>query len=52
MMAFNPGEIVGPYRIIAQKGQGGMASVFKVHYPALDGCWTWRMIYTIDTVNC
>ncbi len=51
-MAFNPGEIVGPYRIIAQKEQGGTAPVFKAHYPALDGCWTWGMKYAIDTANC
>ncbi|GJQ36866.1 MAG: hypothetical protein JETCAE01_28760 [Anaerolineaceae bacterium] len=51
-MAFNPGEIVGPYRIIAQRGQGGMVSVFKAHYPAFDGRWTWGMKYAIHTANC
>lgn len=35
-MAFKPGENVGPYQILEQLGQGGMASVFKAYHPALD----------------
>lgn len=35
-MAFSPGENVGPYRIVNQLGQGGMASVFKAYHAALD----------------
>ncbi len=35
-MSFSAGENVGPYRIIEQLGQGGMASVFKAYHPALD----------------
>jgi len=36
IMSFAAGENVGPYRIIEQLGQGGMASVFKAYHPALD----------------
>ncbi|MDX1378069.1 MAG: serine/threonine-protein kinase [Anaerolineales bacterium] len=36
MMSFNVGENIGPYRIIEQLGQGGMASVFKAYHAALD----------------
>ena len=35
-MGFSAGENVGPYRIIKQLGQGGMASVYKAYHPSLD----------------
>jgi ligand-binding sensor domain-containing protein len=31
-----PGQTIGPYRIISQIGQGGMASVFKAYHAAMD----------------
>jgi serine/threonine protein kinase len=35
-MSFAIGESVGAYRIVAQLGQGGMATVFKAYHAALD----------------
>jgi serine/threonine protein kinase len=35
-MPFTPGATVGPYRLISQLGQGGMATVFKAYHAALD----------------
>lgn len=35
-MPFKIGEIIGPYRLVEQLGQGGMATVFKAYHPALD----------------
>ena len=35
-MGFEIGESVGPYEIIEQQGQGGMATVFKAYHAALD----------------
>jgi len=35
-MPFNIGENVGPYRIVQQLGQGGMATVFRAYHAALD----------------
>ncbi len=35
-MSFTTGENVGAYRIVAQLGQGGMATVFKAYHPGLD----------------
>lgn len=35
-MSFKPGANVGPYQVIEQLGQGGMASVFKAYHAALD----------------
>jgi hypothetical protein len=35
-MPFSIGESVGPYRIVQQLGQGGMATVFRAYHAALD----------------
>ncbi|MCJ7708662.1 MAG: protein kinase, partial [Anaerolineales bacterium] len=35
-MPFTIGENVGPYRVMEQLGQGGMATVFKAYHAALD----------------
>ena len=35
-MSLSPGSTVGPFRIIALLGKGGMASVYKAYQAKLD----------------
>jgi serine/threonine protein kinase len=35
-MSFKVGETIGPYKIVAQVGQGGMATIFKAYQTNLD----------------
>src|SRR3970040_1704621 len=35
-MEVQPGQNLGPYRIINQIGQGGMATVYKAYHAAMD----------------
>ena len=45
-MSFNVGENVGPYRIVEQLGQGGMATVFKAYHAALDRYVALKVLHT------
>ena len=36
MSSLQPGQILGPYQIINQFGQGGMSTIYKAYHPAMD----------------
>ncbi|MCJ7435137.1 MAG: FHA domain-containing serine/threonine-protein kinase [Anaerolineales bacterium] len=44
-MAFEPGANIGPYRVLEQLGQGGMATVFKAYHAALDRCVALKVLH-------
>ena len=44
-MSFNVGENVGPYRIVEQLGQGGMATVFKAYHASLDRYVAFKVLH-------
>ncbi len=45
-MSFAVGENVGPYKIIEQLGQGGMATVFKAYHASLDRYVALKVLHT------
>ena len=44
-MSFNVGENIGPYRIVEQLGQGGMATVFKAYHASLDRYVAFKVLH-------
>lgn len=45
-MSFNVGDNMGPYQIIEQLGQGGMATVYKAYHAALDRYVALKVLHT------
>jgi predicted Ser/Thr protein kinase len=50
-MSLTVGETVGPYRIVEQLGQGGMATVFKAYHAALDRYVAIKVLHPAFTVD-
>ena len=48
-MPFAVNEYVGPYLLIEQQGQGGMATVFKAYHAALDRYVAMKVMHTAFT---
>jgi tRNA A-37 threonylcarbamoyl transferase component Bud32 len=44
-MSFNVGENIGPYTIVEQLGQGGMATVFKAYHASLDRYVAFKVLH-------
>src|SRR5262245_15541099 len=50
-MPITSGENVGTYRIMAQLGSGGMATVFKAYHPSLDRYVAIRVLHPAFKAN-
>ena len=50
-MSFTVGESVGPYVLIEQLGQGGMATVFKAYHATLDRYVALKVLHQAFTVE-
>ncbi len=48
-MAFSLGDSVGPYRIVEQIGQGGMATVYKAYHANLDRYVAFKVLHQAFT---
>ncbi|MBN1564773.1 MAG: serine/threonine protein kinase [Anaerolineae bacterium] len=48
-MAFTLGDTVGPYRIVDQIGQGGMATVYKAYHANLDRYVAFKVLHQAFT---
>jgi serine/threonine protein kinase len=50
-MALQPGEMIGQYRVEAQTGTGGMATVYKAYHPRLDRHVAIKMMHQTLTAD-
>jgi serine/threonine protein kinase len=50
-MPLHEGETVGPYRVIGQLGQGGMATVYRAYHAQLNRYVAIKMMHTAFQEN-